>query len=214
MTALIPPSARSEKPIQAAPIIRRARIEDSDAVCAQVCSLAEASSTAARWSDAAYREYLALEAAASDIHAKALFIACVPTEPIGSLVISSENARAARERVVGFAAFSAITGAGECALDNMVVAESSRKQGIGMRLLSAGLLWCRAHSCCSVWLEVRASNQGAIALYERAGFSIAGRRPGYYSEPAESAIQMQKLINPVVLGGSNPPVENSPLHSG
>ena len=197
MTALVSPSVRSEKPSQAAPIIRRAWIEDIDAVRDQVWGLAQASSTVPRWSDVAYREYLALEAAHSDIQAKVLFIACVQTEPIGSLVISSGNARAARERVVGFAALSAVPGAGECALDNVVVAESWRKQGIGTRLLSASLLWCRAHAGSSVWLEVRASNRGAIALYERAGFSIAGRRPGYYSEPVEPALQMRKLLGPV-----------------
>jgi ribosomal-protein-alanine N-acetyltransferase len=30
-------------------------------------------------------------------------------------------------------------------------------------------------------LEVRASNQAAIRLYESAGFQLLGRRKGYYS---------------------------------
>ena len=78
----------------------------------------------------------------------------------------------------------------------MAVAKPWRKQGIGLRLLSAGLLWCRAHSGSDMWLEVRASNVDAIRLYERAGFSIAGRRADYYSGPVEAAIQMKQAFRP------------------
>ena len=193
------PSTPSAIPEQCSPmtvIVRRAGMEDLAAVWDQVPGLASASVMAADWSDASYRAYLALETANTAIQAKALFIACLRAEK-ASLAASPENADAARERIIGFAAFSAIPGVGECALDNMVVAESSRRQGIGARLLAAGLLWCRAHSGSSVWLEVRASNQGAIALYERAGFSIVGRRPDYYSKPVEGALQMQKILGPV-----------------
>ena len=94
----------------------------------------------------------------------------------------------------GFAAFSAIltVGAGESTLENMAVALAWQKQGIGKRLLTAGLLWCRAQASDTVFLEVRQSNQAAITLYERAGFLAVGNRPGYYREPTEDGLQMQK----------------------
>jgi ribosomal-protein-alanine N-acetyltransferase len=37
-------------------------------------------------------------------------------------------------------------------------------------------------------LEVRASNKSALALYERLGFHVAARRPGYYTKPEEDAL--------------------------
>ena len=41
-------------------------------------------------------------------------------------------------------------------------------------------------------LEVRASNQAAIALYEKHGFHQAGLRKGYYQHPREDAIIMTR----------------------
>jgi ribosomal-protein-alanine N-acetyltransferase len=42
-----------------------------------------------------------------------------------------------------------------------------------------------------VFLEVRESNTAARALYAKLGFSDAGTRPKYYSEPEESAVVMR-----------------------
>ena len=41
-------------------------------------------------------------------------------------------------------------------------------------------------------LEVRVSNDPAIALYEKLGFQVLGRRPNYYSHPKEDAWIMGK----------------------
>ena len=43
-------------------------------------------------------------------------------------------------------------------------------------------------------LEVRASNVPAIALYEKLGFSQAGRRPNYYRNPREDALILRKTL--------------------
>jgi ribosomal-protein-alanine N-acetyltransferase len=83
----------------------------------------------------------------------------------------------------------------------MAVAGPWQKQGIGGRLLSAGLLWCRAQAAARVFLEVRESNRAAIALYERAGFSVVGNRPGYYREPLEDGLQMRKVLGLVARSG-------------
>jgi ribosomal-protein-alanine N-acetyltransferase len=37
-------------------------------------------------------------------------------------------------------------------------------------------------------LEVRESNTAALQLYERLGFHVAARRPGYYTNPSEDAL--------------------------
>ena len=39
-------------------------------------------------------------------------------------------------------------------------------------------------------LEVRASNHGAMALYEKLGFKVIGRRRGYYTDDGEDAVVM------------------------
>jgi ribosomal-protein-alanine N-acetyltransferase len=39
-----------------------------------------------------------------------------------------------------------------------------------------------------VYLEVRASNEPAIALYKRHGFTECGHRVRYYRDPVEDAI--------------------------
>jgi ribosomal-protein-alanine N-acetyltransferase len=37
-------------------------------------------------------------------------------------------------------------------------------------------------------LEVRRSNEGALRLYERFGFTVTGMRRGYYDKPLEDAL--------------------------
>jgi ribosomal protein S18 acetylase RimI-like enzyme len=174
-------------------VIRRAELGGGEAVLERVWELAEASATAARWSRAAFYPYLATDAASGALQVKAMFLACADpsAEPTAAV--------AAMDRIVGFAAFSAIltVGAGESTLENMAVATPWQRQGIGRRLLAAGLLWCRAQGSGTVFLEVRESNRAAIALYERAGFAAVGSRPGYYREPPEDGLQMRKVLDPV-----------------
>ncbi|HTU49464.1 MAG TPA: GNAT family N-acetyltransferase [Acidobacteriaceae bacterium] len=180
-------------------VIRRAELDDIEAVLQSVSGLAESSGTAACWSRAAFYPYVAIGEDSSALQARSMFLAwaypsaAVTTTSEGEHTISSVN------RVVGFAAFSSImtVGGGESTLENMVVATSRQRQGIGQRLLAAGLLWCRAHASGTVFLEVRKSNLAAIALYERVGFTAVGNRPGYYRDPAEDGLQMQKILNPV-----------------
>ena len=43
-------------------------------------------------------------------------------------------------------------------------------------------------------LEVRRSNENARQLYERNGFTAFAERKGYYSNPKEDAIIMEKRI--------------------
>ena len=44
-----------------------------------------------------------------------------------------------------------------------------------------------AHSLYRITLEVRVSNASAIALYEGAGYTCDGVRPGFYRDPTEDA---------------------------
>ncbi|MGC9219972.1 MAG: ribosomal protein S18-alanine N-acetyltransferase [Solirubrobacteraceae bacterium] len=62
------------------------------------------------------------------------------------------------------------------------------RRGVASALLD-GLLE-RAGRDADYTLEVRVSNHGAIALYERFGFWAVGTRPRYYADNGEDAIIM------------------------
>lgn len=81
---------------------------------------------------------------------------------------------------------------GETDMMNVAVHPSYRRQGIA-ELLIMKLIekLCEAESHC-LSLEVRASNEAAIALYTKMGFSVVGKRPRYYHNPKEDALIMRK----------------------
>lgn len=95
-------------------------------------------------------------------------------------------------QVVGYAFCREI--AGESELLNLAVTPMLRRGGVGARLLTAALDWARDRGARETFLEVRASNRAAIALYEREGFRAVGRRPDYYQAPAEDAILYRRPI--------------------
>jgi [ribosomal protein S18]-alanine N-acetyltransferase len=76
----------------------------------------------------------------------------------------------------------------EWEIENIVVAGSVRKQGLGTQLLAQFLEEARRSGLQAVFLEVRESNLEARALYEKCGFQPSGRRKDYYRDPAEGAI--------------------------
>jgi ribosomal-protein-alanine N-acetyltransferase len=76
----------------------------------------------------------------------------------------------------------------ELELENIVVAESARRRGVGARLLSEFLEHARAEQGSGIFLEVRESNQSARALYRKMGFEETGLRKSYYVNPPEDAI--------------------------
>jgi ribosomal-protein-alanine N-acetyltransferase len=73
-------------------------------------------------------------------------------------------------------------------LMNIAVDPPVRERGIATAMLE-GLLE-RAGRDASYTLEVRPSNESAIRLYERFGFSRAGTRPRYYQDTGEDALIM------------------------
>ena len=89
-------------------------------------------------------------------------------------------------RVAGSAGMRMVCGEGY--IDNVVVDESFRRQGIGRMLMEELLREGAALGCDAFTLEVRVSNEAAIALYEGAGFVSAGIRPGFYEDPTEDAV--------------------------
>ncbi|HEX5004014.1 MAG TPA: ribosomal protein S18-alanine N-acetyltransferase [Gemmatimonadales bacterium] len=79
---------------------------------------------------------------------------------------------------------------------NLAVVPEYRGRGLGAALLDAGLAAVSARGGSEIFLEVRASNAVAQALYARRGFRTAGRRRGYYRRPDEDALVLRLLIDP------------------
>jgi ribosomal-protein-alanine N-acetyltransferase len=75
---------------------------------------------------------------------------------------------------------------------NLAVAPGNRRKGSGGALLEAAVEEFQARGVNRVYLEVRESNRAGIAFYEKHGFLQGGRREGYYRDPIEAAVIMQK----------------------
>lgn len=79
-------------------------------------------------------------------------------------------------------------------MENIVVAEECRRQGVASLLLRALAEHVQNLQGDFVFLEVRESNHAARKLYDRFGFEITGRRKNYYSDPAEDAILYRRVV--------------------
>jgi ribosomal-protein-alanine N-acetyltransferase len=71
---------------------------------------------------------------------------------------------------------------------NMAVSQAHRRSGIGSKVLDTALEFSRTAGSARAYLEVRASNGPALALYKRHGFGESGRRAQYYRDPVEDAL--------------------------
>ena len=88
--------------------------------------------------------------------------------------------------------FLAQPGFEETHLLNLAVAPRHQRQGHGRALLAQLQTWARTRGDQALWLEVRAGNPSALALYRRLGFAQMGLRKGYY--PASGQQREDALV--------------------
>ena len=118
-----------------------------------------------------------------------MFLYELSSEGIADLLV----ARAEEGAGPGLAAFlCAWIVAGELHINNIAVHPAYRRRGVASQLLEEILGRAKARGATAGYLEVRASNEAAKALYHRYGFKLIGRRPNYYDHPEEDAIVMRK----------------------
>jgi [ribosomal protein S18]-alanine N-acetyltransferase len=78
----------------------------------------------------------------------------------------------------------------EAELESIAVAPGFQRRGVARELFSRLAEALRRAGASGINLEVRASNQPALALYKALGFTHAGSRARYYQDPVEDAVLM------------------------
>ena len=89
------------------------------------------------------------------------------------------------DKIVGFIGLMAVGGEGD--ITNVAVLSEYRGQGVGKALVEEMLALAKEKQVKKIMLEVRASNQKAIGLYEKFGFQFLCKRKNYYQNPSEDA---------------------------
>jgi ribosomal-protein-alanine N-acetyltransferase len=107
------------------------------------------------------------------------------TNPLSCWLVALEA-----DTVVGYIGSQTVMG--ETDMMNVAVHPDHRRKGIAESLIHALVQKLKEYESHCLTLEVRASNAPAIALYEKLGFTEAGRRRNYYRNPKEDALILRK----------------------
>ena len=92
--------------------------------------------------------------------------------------------------VIGYVGSQTVLGWSD--MMNVAVHPDHRRKGVGEKLVTALEEALKEQESTCLTLEVRASNEPAITLYEKLGFTEVGRRKNYYRNPKEDALIMRK----------------------
>lgn len=106
--------------------------------------------------------------------------------PHGRYLVDAEAGR-----VLGYGGVRAIAGAADADIQTIAFAPHARGKGRGRALLRALLATARERGARDVFLDVRADNPSATALYVSEGFAEIGRRPRYYQPDDVDAVVMK-----------------------
>ena len=158
------PSSGSNEKIADAVTLRRATIEDLEAVV-----VIEQASFADPWSSAEFASVLEV--------GHTIFLVADVGQNSG---------------IAGYVIAMAVLDQAE--ILNVAVATEHRGAGLGGGLMDAALLEVERRGAETVFLEVRVSNVGARALYASRGFVEISRRKNYYRTPVEDALVMQLAV--------------------
>lgn len=82
----------------------------------------------------------------------------------------------------------------EAEIENICVSPDMRRNGIGETLMQKMIQTALTEKASVIFLEVRAGNTPARALYQKLGFKELYVRKGYYKDPTDDAIIMQLTL--------------------
>jgi ribosomal-protein-alanine N-acetyltransferase len=140
------------------------RIDRAGAAHAAMLAALHAESIAPPWSTETFATLLGQPGVAG-------WIATENEEPVGLLL-----ARAAAD---------------EAEILTLAVLPHRRRHGVAGRLMAQLVAWAATVNAVRLFLEVADDNVAARALYERSGFTVAGRRNDYYA-PGRDALLLTK----------------------
>jgi [ribosomal protein S18]-alanine N-acetyltransferase len=105
-----------------------------------------------------------------------------------STILLAVEDRGPAEEPIGFIVFWLVHD--EVHVLNVVTARQDRRRGVGRALMEEAADAGRKRGAVLATLEVRRSNEAALALYRSLGYRQVGVRPKYYAEEGEDAIVM------------------------
>ena len=105
-----------------------------------------------------------------------------------STVLVVEEATPSGWQLRAFAIFWLV--ADEVHILNVATDGAVRRRGFGRHVMEAVLATGKTQKCRMATLEVRRSNEPALALYNSLGFRAVGMRPSYYQDNKEDAVIM------------------------
>jgi ribosomal-protein-alanine N-acetyltransferase len=138
----------------------------------------------------------AAHASAFDASWTAPDIAALMRASGGFALLAEDDAGAAQGFILGRAL------AGEAEIMTLAVAPAARRKGLGRELVEALAKEAVGRDARTLFLEVAADNEGAIALYKAIGFERAGLRRAYYARPGGPRMDALVLRRPL---NSQPP---------
>jgi ribosomal-protein-alanine N-acetyltransferase len=94
------------------------------------------------------------------------------------------------EKLVGYVGSQTVLDGAD--MMNIAVDASYRRQGIAEKLVQKLVEGVSDKGAICLLLEVRATNDPAVKLYQKLGFVQVGRRPNYYRNPKEDALILRK----------------------
>ena len=107
------------------------------------------------------------------------------TNPLSFWLVAMEG-----DRLAGYVGSQSVLD--EADMMNIAVHPDFRRRGVAQSLVEALVAGLKEKNVRCLTLEVRASNEPAIALYQKLGFVQVGRRPKYYRNPREDALILRK----------------------
>ena len=107
--------------------------------------------------------------------------------------------------VVAYAGLLCPPGSGDGDIQTIAVAPDMRGQGIAREMMTELMAEARRRHATRVFLEVRADNESAQALYRDLGFIPVGVRAGYYQPDAVDAVTMRCDLGPSGRPGTQSP---------
>ncbi len=96
------------------------------------------------------------------------------------------------DRVLAYGGMLCVLDEGQ--ITNIATHPNFRRRGYAASVLCELCREAETRGIKNIFLEVRCSNEAAMALYRRFGFECTGVRRGFYQNPHEDAFLMQKTL--------------------